>query len=129
MRSTVVTPSPTTRPGGRLARAISTPSSGCRRMSAVMVVTSNKQSGETGANSTRRTANSKVVARLPLATSHSLLAFSSLAARILAGLIDLKPRIGRHQADLVRQRHELETHVDGAHRALGAAAVNAGVEL
>src|SRR6266852_6156756 len=32
MRSTVVTPSATTMPGGRLERAISTPSSGCRRM-------------------------------------------------------------------------------------------------
>jgi hypothetical protein len=32
MRSIVVTPSATTMPGGRLERAISTPSSGCRRM-------------------------------------------------------------------------------------------------
>src|SRR5665213_4074675 len=32
MRSTVVTPSATTMPGGKLERAISTPSSGCRRM-------------------------------------------------------------------------------------------------
>src|SRR5580704_7710239 len=32
MRSTVVTPSATTRPGGKLERAISTPSAGCKRM-------------------------------------------------------------------------------------------------
>src|ERR1700759_1908580 len=32
MRSVVVTPSVTIMPGGRLDRAISTPSSGCRRM-------------------------------------------------------------------------------------------------
>src|ERR1700761_69157 len=32
IRSTVVTPSATAMPGGRLERAISTPSSGCRRM-------------------------------------------------------------------------------------------------
>src|SRR5882724_6591895 len=32
IRSTVVTPSVTTMPGGRLDRAISTPSSGCRRI-------------------------------------------------------------------------------------------------
>src|SRR5512144_38326 len=38
MRSTVLTPSATTVPGGRLARAISTPSSGCRRMTGLMVM-------------------------------------------------------------------------------------------
>jgi hypothetical protein len=38
MRSTVVTPSATDVPGGRLARAISTPSSGCRRMTGLMVM-------------------------------------------------------------------------------------------
>src|SRR3569623_440637 len=38
MRSTVVTPSATTVPGGKLARAISTPSAGCRRMTGLMVM-------------------------------------------------------------------------------------------
>jgi hypothetical protein len=38
MRSTVVTPSATNVPGGRLARAISTPSSGWRRMTGLMVM-------------------------------------------------------------------------------------------
>src|SRR5712675_131148 len=38
MRSTVVTPSATTRPGGRLERAISTPSSGCSRMTGAAVM-------------------------------------------------------------------------------------------
>src|SRR5216684_2297678 len=38
IRSTVVTPSATTSPGGRLARAISTPSSGCRRMTGAGVM-------------------------------------------------------------------------------------------
>ncbi|MGY4331342.1 hypothetical protein ACVWWG_005759 [Bradyrhizobium sp. LB7.2] len=38
IRSTVVTPSATNLPGGKLARAISTPSSGCRRMTGLMVM-------------------------------------------------------------------------------------------
>ena len=63
------------------------------------------------------------------ATPHSLLApFSRLAARILAGLVHLHLGIGHHQPALVRQRLELETHVDGAHRALGARAVDARMQ-
>src|SRR6202012_1156275 len=52
-----------------------------------------------------------------------------LAAGILAGLRYLHPGIGRHQAAFVRQRHELEAHVDGTHRALNARAVDAGIEI
>src|ERR1700682_2586242 len=53
---------------------------------------------------------------------------SRLAAGILAGLPDLHPGIGRHQSAFIRQRHELEAHVDRAHRALGAAAVDARIQ-
>src|SRR6266481_9242065 len=53
---------------------------------------------------------------------------SRLAAGILAGLRDLHLGVGHHQSAFVRQRHELEAHIDRAHRALGAAAVNAGIE-
>src|SRR5580704_15665389 len=38
IRSTVVTPSATTMPAGRLERAISTPSSGCKRMTGAGVM-------------------------------------------------------------------------------------------
>src|SRR5258705_1711025 len=53
---------------------------------------------------------------------------SSLAAGILAGLAYLHLGVGHHQPALVRQRHELEAHVDRAHRAVGAAAMDAGIE-
>src|SRR5437764_15482020 len=53
---------------------------------------------------------------------------SRLAAGILAGLRDLQLGVGHHQSAFVRQRHELEAHIDRTHRALGAAAVNAGIE-
>src|ERR1700737_447944 len=51
-----------------------------------------------------------------------------LAARFLPRLRDLHFRVGRHQAALVRQGHELEAHIDRAHRAVGAAAMDAGIE-
>src|SRR5882724_10910034 len=53
---------------------------------------------------------------------------SRLAAGILAGLGDLHPGIGHHQSAFVGQRHELEAHVDRPHRAIGAAAVDAGMK-
>src|SRR6266481_8474404 len=53
---------------------------------------------------------------------------SRLAAGILAGLVHLHLGVFHHQSAFVRQRHELEAHIDRAHRALGAAAVNAGIE-
>src|SRR5690349_3595002 len=62
----------------------------------------------------------------PFATRYSLL---SLPAGFLAGRVDLHLGVGRHQADLVRQRHQLEAHVDRTHRAFGARAMDAGVEL
>src|SRR5207249_37007 len=62
----------------------------------------------------------------PFATRYSRA--SSLPARILAGLVHLHPGIGRHQPDFVRQRHELEAHVDGAYRTLSAGAVDARIE-
>src|SRR4051812_48606170 len=54
--------------------------------------------------------------------------FSGFSAGFLARLADLHLGIGHHQADLVRERHQLEAHIDGAHRAFGAAAMNAGIE-
>src|ERR1700738_1887181 len=53
---------------------------------------------------------------------------SRLAGGILAGLRHLHLGVGRHQSAFVRQGHELEAHVDRARRALGAAAVDAGIE-
>src|SRR3984957_8837289 len=118
-------------PAGRLDRAISTPSSGCRRM--------------TGAGGMKRSPWSWRVARWRIAngeermedaggyslfaTPYSPFAASSrLAAAFLAGLVDLHFGVGRHQAALVRQGHELESHVDRPHRAVGAGAVDAGIE-
>src|ERR1700750_297291 len=60
-----------------------------------------------------------------LATHHSP---SSLSPRILPRLAHLHLGIGHHQANLVGERHQLEAHVDGACRAFGAAAMDAGVE-
>src|SRR5712671_1159844 len=51
-----------------------------------------------------------------------------LPGGLLAGLVHLHPRVGHHQPAFVRQRHEFEAHVDRAHRAVRAAAVNAGIE-
>src|SRR5215216_2133244 len=62
------------------------------------------------------------------AIPYSLFASLRLPARILAGLVHLHLGVGHHQAALVRQRHQLEAHVDGAHRAVGAGAVDAGIE-
>src|SRR3954451_20284101 len=50
--------------------------------------------------------------------------FLRLAGRFLAGLVDLHLGVGLHQAALVRQRHELEAHVDRAHRAVRARTVD-----
>src|SRR5258708_9353062 len=63
-----------------------------------------------------------------LAIRYSPFAISGLAGGILPRLRDLHLGVGHHQSALVRQRHELETHVDRAHRAVGAAAVNAGIK-
>src|ERR1700745_3687801 len=62
----------------------------------------------------------------PFATRYSPVL--SLAGGIFPGLAHLHPGVGHHQSALVRQRHELEAHVDRPHRALGAGAVDAGIE-
>src|SRR3954451_5965881 len=59
-----------------------------------------------------------------LPTRHSL----RLAAGLFPGLRNLHAGIDLHQPDLVRQRHELEAHVDGADGAFGAAAMDTGIE-
>src|SRR6185295_3517271 len=63
-----------------------------------------------------------------LATPYSRLRLLRLAGRVLAGLVHLHLGVGRHQPDFVRQRHQLEAHIDGAYRAFGAGAVDTGVE-
>src|SRR3954470_11863256 len=120
MRSTVPTPLPTTVPGGMLERAISTPSSGCNRMTGA---------GAMGvswlANSEWRIVSSNNLTRL---SPYSLFAprYLRLAVRILAGLRDLHLGVGHHQSAFVGQCHELEAHIDRLGRADRAAAVNAG---
>src|SRR3954453_915508 len=144
MRSTVVTPSATTVPGGRLARAISTPSSECRRMTGLMVMASLLASSSIVPRTQRKCAaepgpSCHVI--YSLATGSRLCGAalraaprpghrerSRLAGGILPGLVDLQLGVGRHQADLVRQRHQLETHVDRARGTFGATAMDAGVE-
>src|SRR6202012_2212197 len=115
MRSTVVTPSATAMPGGRLARAISTPSSGCRRMTGAGVVMGCLLGPNLGSPRDRRGEREDEALRL--------------AAGILAGLVHLHLGVGHHQPAFVRQRHELEAHVDGAHRAFGTRAMDAGIEV
>src|SRR4051812_20563671 len=51
-----------------------------------------------------------------------------LTAGILAGLRHLRPRVGRHHPDIIEQRHELESHIDGAGRTCRTTAVNARIE-
>src|SRR5260370_35733156 len=63
-----------------------------------------------------------------LAIRYSPFAISRLAGGILPRLRDLHLGVGHHQSAFVRQRHELEAHIDRAHRAVGAAAVNAGIK-
>src|SRR4051812_6959371 len=58
----------------------------------------------------------------------SCLGVLGLAVRLLAGLGHLHSGIGRHQAALVRQGHELKAHIDRAHRAVRTAAMDAGIE-
>src|SRR6266404_5385682 len=123
IRSTVVTPSATASPGGRFARAISTPSSGCRRMTGagVMGLSLEWANGELGwANGEWRVANRKIgsihYSLLPIRHSHA----SRFSAGIFPRLRNLHLGVGHHQPAFVRQRHELESHVDGAHRAVGA---------
>src|SRR6516225_5661121 len=62
------------------------------------------------------------------ATHYSLFALLRLSAGVLPRLRHLHFRIGHHQSAFIRERDKLETHVDGAHRALGAAAMDTGVE-
>ncbi len=73
------------------------------------------------ANSEWRVANGKN----PTPIRYSLFAtryFATLrlSGGIFPGLIHLHFRVGRHQSAFVRERHELEAHVDGAHCAVGA---------
>src|SRR6185503_4283359 len=119
IRSAVVTPSATTMPCGRLERAISTPSSGCRRITGAGVIWVPPQGW--------RVASGELIDPL-LATPYSRLRFLRLAGRVLAGLVHLHLGVGRHQPDFVRQRHQLEAHVDGPNRAIGTGAVDAGIE-
>src|SRR6187402_1489009 len=51
-----------------------------------------------------------------------------LSAGLLAGLVHLHLGVGHHQPALVRERDQLEAHVDGAHSAVGAGAVDARIE-
>src|SRR5436190_21099488 len=51
-----------------------------------------------------------------------------LSAGLLAGLVHLHLGVGHHQPALVRERHQLEAHVDGAHSAVGAGAVDGRLE-
>src|SRR6476469_4438960 len=69
----------------------------------------------------------------PIALLHSPFATRNsrilrLAARLFPRLVHLHLGVGHHQPALVRERDELEAHVDGAHRAVGAGAVNARME-
>src|SRR5436189_5281052 len=116
MRSRVITPSATTVPGGRLGRAISTPSSGCSRMTA-----------GGGMRSLPCSLQKRLAAAAAWFRRRPRLSCSRLAVRILAGLRHLDPGVGRHQAALVTPRHELETHIDRFRRTRCAAAVNAGI--
>src|SRR6202012_5980747 len=83
MRSTVVTPSATAMPGGRLARAISTPSSGCRRM--------------TGAGAVMGCLRGSYFGSLPAISGEREDKALRLAAGIFAGLIHLHLGVGHHQ--------------------------------
>src|ERR1043165_9298649 len=114
IRSSVVTPSATTSPGGRLDRAIRTPSSGCSRI--------------TGAGAMVLSFGWAIGAAATATPRSQLAGGLRLPAGILAGLVHLHLGIGHHQAALVRQRHKLEAHVDRAHRAVSARAVDAGME-
>src|SRR3954451_3710661 len=102
MRSTGVTPSATTVPSGRLARAISTPSSECRRMTGLMVMAGLLRRVASG--EWRMEKGSSPIRYPPFAIRIG----SRLAGGILPGLVDLHLGVDRHQADLVRQRHQLE---------------------
>src|SRR5579862_5132327 len=164
IRSAVVTPSATKSPAGKLERAISTPSSGCRRMTGAGVIEippSNKCRSNRGPHPEEQAQacvskdgrglrrglmlrdgpslvgtvrNGLAIARPARVLGppqHEELERRSqlrLAAGVLAGLRNLHPRIGRHQANLVEQRHELESHVDRAHRAVSARAMDAGIQ-
>src|SRR5579871_2720773 len=137
MRSTVVTPSATNRPAGRLERAISTPSSGCRRMTGAGVMGVSlmlrKYRAPDAAQRERCAADpgpsgaSQWIPDLRFIVEEALhrvrdTKASRLAARLFPGLRNLHPRIGRHQANLVKQGHHPKTHVDRAQRAVGARA-------
>src|ERR1700732_4143314 len=128
MRSTVVTPSATTRPGGRLERAISTPSSGCSRMTGAAVMgclleiyrAPDAAQRASGALLIRGPSYINRVwipaLRSSVRTLHrvrdTLSSALRLAVRIFPGLRDLHPGVGRHQPAVVEQRHELKAHID-----------------
>src|SRR6516225_7492181 len=122
IRSTVVTPSATTMPGGRLERAISTPSSGCRRMTGAGVM-----GASFVASPPLRRGRIAFDQPLPARAVEREKTKSRLAAGFFPRLVDLHPCVGRHQSNFIRERHELEAHIDGAYRGVGAAAVNAWV--
>src|SRR5258708_5454467 len=137
MRSTVVTPSATTVPDGMLERAIRTPSSGCSRMTGAgamcvsLCLTNGPYPEEQAQPGSRRMAAvlNALVLRDGLSGLLSMRALYTdqlrLAVRILAGLRNLHLGVGRHQSAFVRQRHELEAHVDRFRRTNRATAVNA----
>src|SRR5450756_1171 len=151
IRSRVVTPSATTMPAGRLYRAISTPSSGCRQITGAGVMGRLLGFAATSPRPLRgeveiricefrvrgeaRCQTPSLRSRIEAPHPNPLPAKSgardkslSLAAGFFTRLCDLHLGIGRHQPALVRQGHELEAHVDGAHGALRAAAMDAGIE-
>src|SRR3984885_15918649 len=107
-----------------LERAISTPSSGCSRITGAGAIGVSLVKSAELASSEWRVANRNTPTRYSLFAIRSL----RLAGGILAGLRHLHPGIGRHQSDLIGQGHELESHVDRLGRAGSTAAMNAGIE-
>src|SRR5580692_6835301 len=97
IRSTVVTPSATNTPTGMLERAISTPSSGCSRITGAGAIGVSLVKSAKLASSEWRVANRNTPTRYSLFAIRSL----RLAGGILAGLRHLHPGIGRHQPDLI----------------------------
>src|SRR5262249_27232281 len=124
IRSTVVTPSATTSPGGRLERAISTPSSGWSRMTGAGVM----RASFDWANGSGEQPVRIVPFSIPYSVIRRLRLHLCLAGGILSRLRHLHARVGRHQPTFIREGHKPEAHVDGANRAFGAAAVNTGIE-
>jgi len=113
MRSTVVTPSATTVPDGMLERAISTPSSGCSRMTGagamcVSLCLTNgpypEEQCSLGLEGWPQCSMPSCFETAFQASQHEALYTDQLrlAVRILAGLRNLHLGVGRHQSAFVR---------------------------